>query len=748
MRSIRHGGNVYFSTMRDSTRSNSRALMGVRRLGLAVLTCCVVVRPLFPAEDADTGSGIVFVLIEFLCGVFLLLDWALGGRGPRPGWVTIAWLAVIAAGWLSAANASYSFPAKIMAWEWTAVAIVWLYSRQQSWAWGPLPIACLLFALAVAQSFAACKQVVDEFPALREQFRRRDPKLAEELRRMGIEPGSRAEETFKNRLLHSTEPYGSFGLANSLAGFLVLTLPVVVANAYTVWRKSMSLIVRCVAAIALALVCVTLLLTKSRSGYLGALFALACLAGTHFSLRDRWSVNWRRSLIGLGCLALAVVLVAALGGLDRLIIGEAGKSLGYRLEWWQATRGVIAERPWFGVGFGNFRDYYLRYKLPFSSEEIADPHNFVLELWSCGGLIMMSAYLALATVPLAAIVTARGARAGKLLTENAVGANEWNVVSAGGDLSQGPATCASVRGGWSWSVFAGVCLAVAMVTAAAPSGALGWTGLLILAFSAYLVSRALESADLPTRRLAVAAIAAGALGLHVNWLAAGGVSYPSLLLPTWAALASVHVHGDWRPSPVGQWLLAAGAWALVASLLCFWVLPLRTRDQILDSLRTFDQASLEAQVEQCRRAAEAAPDEVTGWERLAMLHAARMHVKGAREPRVDYQFAVQYWKRAVALAPRRSSGYRELGKLHARAFELSVDPDGLVRAIEAMRRGVERYPNSAERRWELGDMLLKTGRREEATTEFRRALELDRTPHPDKKLSTAQRIRAKLIVGN
>ena len=47
---------------------------------------------------------------------------------------------------------------------------------------------------------------------------------------------------------------------------------------------------------------------------------------------------------------------------------------------------------WSGVGPGNFRYAYLRYKLPESSEEILDPHNLFLEVWATAGF---GAFLAL-----------------------------------------------------------------------------------------------------------------------------------------------------------------------------------------------------------------------------------------------------------------------------------------------------------------------------------------------------------------
>ena len=40
---------------------------------------------------------------------------------------------------------------------------------------------------------------------------------------------------------------------------------------------------------------------------------------------------------------------------------------------------------WWGVGPGNFAGPYVKYKLPEASEEILDPHNLLLEVWTTGG---------------------------------------------------------------------------------------------------------------------------------------------------------------------------------------------------------------------------------------------------------------------------------------------------------------------------------------------------------------------------
>ena len=112
-------------------------------------------------------------------------------------------------------------------------------------------------------------------------------------------------------------------------------------------------------------------------------------------LRSRVSGRGMRAwTAGVGMLAiLLIALYVAVQGWAPAL-DNARQSLGYRLEYWQSSVPVILEQPLVGVGFGNFRSHYLAYKLPHSSEEIQDPHNFLVELATCGGLVALLSYLA------------------------------------------------------------------------------------------------------------------------------------------------------------------------------------------------------------------------------------------------------------------------------------------------------------------------------------------------------------------
>jgi len=192
-----------------------------------------------------------------------------------------------------------------------------------------------------------------------------------------FEPGSSERQQFENRL-QSSEPMATFALANSLAGYLAAWLLVAVGIAVATLvadRARLGRVLQTLFAIVL-LAGGCLLLTKSRSAYLALAAGLLLLPFSVPAVRQ----TFRRRLAWMSIAVAGVLLVAgvAVRGVDSAILTEAGKSLGYRLEYWQSSWAMIKGHPWFGCGPGNFQDCYTQYKLPQASEEIQDPAQPVL----------------------------------------------------------------------------------------------------------------------------------------------------------------------------------------------------------------------------------------------------------------------------------------------------------------------------------------------------------------------------------
>ncbi len=222
-------------------------------------------------------------------------------------------------------------------------------------------------------------------PRLRAQYERDAEAMLAEVQQFAPE-GSPQRARFRDRL-YSPEPYATFALANSLAVTLSLGLVLMAGGAAKLWcgRPGLSSFraPRGAVLVGLALIFGCWLLTRSRGAWLAT--SLAAGAGGTWrwaGRRPTGSVDgrsWR--LVG----SVVGVLLVLAGGLaivvrqDALVLSEAPKSLAFRLEYWQATARMILDHPWMGVGLGNFQNYYPYYKLATASEEIADPHHWVLD---------------------------------------------------------------------------------------------------------------------------------------------------------------------------------------------------------------------------------------------------------------------------------------------------------------------------------------------------------------------------------
>lgn len=421
----------------------------------------------------------------------------------------------------------------------------------------------LIFAVAAAESLHSFYSLTVATPRLRAAYLA-DPEgvLAEN----GMTFSNDAERArFENRLLESSEPTGTFGLANTLAGLLAPTFvfgaaafvsavsrrrrratakPVnlnAIDSAQTAQTSETarlpvpSVATLAVWAAALGLVLFVLLATKSRSGFLGATFGVGVWGVLSFlaALRRAERKTARRVAFGtVGAFVGAAFLLVgafATGLLDREVFAEAGKSLGYRLDYWRSTAAMIADSPLFGVGPGEFQSVYARYISPTASEFIADPHSFAFELAALFGVPALVAF----AVFLAALATA--AVATVLTVKIDAQPNQPNPNSQN---NQNNLTTPTAKTGldvpFVGGAFFGVLIAfVASFFQTAPlDGAFVGATLLAFALIFPTVARAWLRSDLSSAAL-LGALAAALL----NLCAAGGIGYPALTFPIFLAAA-------------------------------------------------------------------------------------------------------------------------------------------------------------------------------------------------------------------
>lgn len=111
-------------------------------------------------------------------------------------------------------------------------------------------------------------------------------------------------------------------------------------------------------------------------------------------LREKAHKVYWLTLVGTLVLALAVIG----HGLHHGTLFH--DSLTFRWRYWLGAARLIAAHPLLGVGWENFGLRYLAFRIPIASEEIRDPHNFIVrivaELGTVGGALLAFGLLRLA----------------------------------------------------------------------------------------------------------------------------------------------------------------------------------------------------------------------------------------------------------------------------------------------------------------------------------------------------------------
>jgi O-antigen ligase len=118
----------------------------------------------------------------------------------------------------------------------------------------------------------------------------------------------------------------------------------------------------------------------SRSGILVLLVQL--LIAMVLMRRHRWA-RW----IGLG-VVMATLVGVVYGGVGGRSMTYAFSSSAMRVNIWRLSLPLIRENPWFGIGFGGFRDNYEPYSIP-NEPMLNHGHNLWLHLSAEAGLPVM-----------------------------------------------------------------------------------------------------------------------------------------------------------------------------------------------------------------------------------------------------------------------------------------------------------------------------------------------------------------------
>lgn len=729
----------------------------LRRYALGLTAALLTARAYWPSEPDvrnGAGSGLSWImLLLFAAGLGIVAAVVDGRFRIRMSWTELAVIVLVGLVGLSATHAVDRRPAINLAWEWIGIGIAYLLvrnlprNRDESGA-----LAGALAATAVAVSVYGLYQERVEYPALRAAFHR-DPVAM--MKQAEVTPGGMSEARFRDRLLGSNEVMSTFGLANSLAGFLVgplvMIVGVVLRNLAKKNGRGSLLFALGMAALPTLVVAICLAWTKSRSASIGLIAGMAVLLW-----RMRRDVSRKFLIISctVGVVISLLVVAAGLksGHLDLLVFTQTPKSMRVRLEYWQATWDLILNGAasigkalgsttlWFGVGPGNFGPAYLLHKLPQASEEIQDPHNMVLEVWAASGFLAMAALLA--ALGFGLWYSLRTVRAdvpddpegSKSSGDSAV---RWVIVGSGF--------------GWALVVVLG------QLNPFAEDLFARW-----LILGASWLAAVFLGKPLWTRiPVPAAAMGAGALAIAVNLLAAGGIGIPTVALCLWSMLAVGQNLREDRPcgelrtvgartagiTVLGIWTAILGAF--LGAVIPFWnsEAAIASADAALDSPAGPNFEGAEAAL---LAAIKADPYNSRPWRKLAGLKLSEWQERGAKPDDLRWK-TIPYTLLNAVSYPRNPNVW----SLHAEQAAIMttilsrVGPNltetdrirYLGDIVRAWRTASRLYPTNATLHAELAAASANISMYADAVAEAAEALRLDKVlaPHPDKQLTDPMR---------
>lgn len=712
-------------------------------LGLSVALS--IARLLSPGESvAWRGDGLPLDLIWLLT----LLGWVTAAwhdhrAAVRVGWIDagvallVAWSAVAA---VHSSLVDAPRPAINMLFDWLAVgAAFWLWRQLVADQREARTLVVVFVAIAVGISGYGLHQYFVSLPADRARYLA-DPDAALAAEGLNFPPGSTERELFEQRLM-STEPPATFALANSLAGWLVPWLLMAVAIGWLAWRERRGENVggasRVLAGVLLMLLIagLVLVLTKSRSAVVALAAGVPLLV---WALRRGRELSLRRAVVVGSAITAVVVLLIAIGvfagGLDREVLSEAPKSLGFRWQYWQATAQMVRELPWLGCGPGNFGDHYTRYKLPTASEEINDPHNLYLEVAATAGL---PAGVALAVV-----------LAGVLWMWFRGSARQGQDTLAS-DFTASARSSPPSTGQRAILVGALAGLALAWIAPYVTGGLIDIAPSLLLTIGCGAVGAGIFWLLWPWvthGTLTAPMVSAAALALAINLLAAGGIAFPAVAGSLWLLIAlaldvaeapeqqsAIQTPGlTARRWSVGRApLSAAGLVALTAVVGCYWF---GYRPVVLSLMQSSAaHAATGIEIEQLLEAAAVSdPYAAQPQLDLAQWHFERWNHD--QQPQLFAQFEAALDK-AVELRPHQSAVWLRVSHWYRQAAARTRQAAHFDHAVDACRRAVELYPNHAREHAMLALACQSVGHAVEAQREAAEAWRFDSlTPHADQRL--------------
>lgn len=549
---------------RDAASSNPPAAwpQWLAHGSLIAVAAAVVQAAYWPSDSTLVQAGGARYLVGLLLLAAMFACWARSGYGgaamdapagcrprdwlARPdvwAWGIACWM--LLSTWANAGEANLRLAVNEL-WWWVAAAALLTAMRGATAASAAAALLRLLVAISAGVAVYAWHQWWWGIPAMIAQFEADPVALA---RQAGVdaEPGSAKWISFENRL-RDGGPTGPFALANSMAALLVGGTVVTIGMTAWRWRGS-PLWQRGASLMVLVVIAAMVLASRSRAAVASLLIVAALLAGWRAwsALRDgaaasgtagtwRWPCLRRRPwLCGLALTVLSGLAAGLAWRLGRHTewIGQAPISLAFRLRYTATSLRMLADSPLFGVGPGQFKMRYEAFRPAQAIEQIADPHNWLMQCATTGGIPALLLMLALVTTVVLRLRRSRHAAsapetaAPAAVTARRLGPQPQQIVYLG-----------AVAGLLSIWLVGLVVLQVPSLEEAVPATVIAVVTMMVMhrrrPLSADHAADACDGIGEGREGIAVRHIAAwAALAMAIDLLVAGGLTVPGIAVPLW-----------------------------------------------------------------------------------------------------------------------------------------------------------------------------------------------------------------------
>lgn len=369
------------------------------RIAIGMLGGTIVYVAYYPSDSVsvENGDALWMAALAILIAALVAVSRCIGGgqtaalSGSPVSWADrlldiVPWML---ASWMMLAAFASSPPGNLRmstneAWFWVSAAALFTAGR---WLMQSTSARQATLALAVACSGGLAAHGLHQkfvsLPANRLAYEQ-DPDRVLMLAGLEAPAGSAERMVFENRLFDGG-PTGTFALANSLAGVLLVGVVLSIGILRFHWH-GLSPAQRVAWGMAVLLCGGCLLATRSRSGAIAMLVGAALMFVVASRLR---ATNRKAMLLGLAGVSVFGIglslFIASVG--NREWLAQAPASLSFRFQYWRSTWQMAVDRPVWTAGPGNYQSIYSRYREPSATEQIAEPHNLFFETLASGGFV-------------------------------------------------------------------------------------------------------------------------------------------------------------------------------------------------------------------------------------------------------------------------------------------------------------------------------------------------------------------------